>query len=71
MTFSSSIGAIKKWVELQNSGDNLIVMLADLHAITIPREPEALRYDEKFDRYQMKKKNNENLENPFWKLPLR
>ncbi|CAF3581301.1 unnamed protein product [Rotaria sordida] len=35
--------AIKKWIDLQNSGDNLIVMLADLHAVTIPREPDALR----------------------------
>jgi tryptophanyl-tRNA synthetase len=37
------IGAIKKWVDLQNSGDNLIVMLADLHTVTIPREPDVLR----------------------------
>lgn len=36
-------GAIKKWVELQKGGDNLIVMLADLHAITIPREPQAFK----------------------------
>ncbi|CAF4575189.1 unnamed protein product, partial [Rotaria magnacalcarata] len=34
--------AIKKWIDLQNSGDNLVVMLADLHAVTIPREPDAL-----------------------------
>lgn len=38
-------GAVKKWVDLQNSGDNLVVMLADLHAVTIPREPEVLRCD--------------------------
>ena len=37
------VGAIKKWTDLQASGDNLIVMLADLHAVTIPREPDALR----------------------------
>ncbi|CAF3292555.1 unnamed protein product [Rotaria socialis] len=37
------LGAIKKWIDLQNSGDNLVVMLADLHAVTIPREPETLR----------------------------
>ncbi|CAF1644163.1 unnamed protein product [Rotaria magnacalcarata] len=30
------LGAIKKWIDLQNSGDNLVVMLADLHAVTIP-----------------------------------
>jgi tryptophanyl-tRNA synthetase len=39
------LGAIKKWIDLQNSGDNLIVMLADLHAVTIPREPDVLRYE--------------------------
>lgn len=39
----STVGAIKKWTDLQASGDNLIVMLADLHAVTIPREPDALR----------------------------
>ena len=38
------VGAIKKWIDLQNNGDNLIVMLADLHAVTIPREPDELRY---------------------------
>ncbi|CAF1068934.1 unnamed protein product [Adineta ricciae] len=37
------LGAVKKWIDLQNSGDNLVVMLADLHAVTIPREPEVLR----------------------------
>jgi hypothetical protein len=37
------VGAIKKWIELQNNGDNLIVMLADLHAVTLPREPDVLR----------------------------
>lgn len=39
----SFLGAIKRWTDLQASGDNLIVMLADLHAVTIPREPDALR----------------------------
>jgi tryptophanyl-tRNA synthetase len=38
------VGAIKNWIQLQNKGDDLIVMLADLHAVTIPREPDALRY---------------------------
>jgi hypothetical protein len=41
------IGAIKKWVDLQNSGDNLIVMLADLHTVTIPRDPDVFRYEMK------------------------
>ena len=38
------VGAVKKWIDLQNSGDSLIVMLADLHAVTLPRDPEVLRY---------------------------
>ncbi|UJR15967.1 hypothetical protein I4U23_002886 [Adineta vaga] len=37
------LGAVKKWIDLQNSGDNLVVMLADLHAVTVPREPDVLR----------------------------
>ncbi|CAF4684961.1 unnamed protein product [Rotaria socialis] len=37
------LGAIKKWIDLQNSGDNLVVMLADLHGVTVPCEPDALR----------------------------
>ncbi|CAF1005794.1 unnamed protein product [Didymodactylos carnosus] len=37
------LGAIKRWVELQNSGEHLIVMLADLHAVTLPRDPKILR----------------------------
>ena len=44
MPFVDLSGAVKKWIELQNKGDNLIVMLADLHAVTLPREPDALRY---------------------------
>ncbi|CAM4808562.1 unnamed protein product [Rotaria magnacalcarata] len=32
------LGAIKKWIDLQNSGDNLVVMLADLHASKVKDE---------------------------------
>lgn len=36
------LGAIRNWVSLQNSYECLF-MLADLHAITVPQEPEKLR----------------------------
>lgn len=31
------LGAIKKWVELQNSGEEAFYSIADLHAITVPQ----------------------------------
>lgn len=39
------IGAIKQWVELQNSSDDqeLIFCVVDLHAITVPQDPRRLR----------------------------
>ncbi|MDP3772294.1 MAG: tryptophan--tRNA ligase [bacterium] len=36
------LGAIKQWVELQKT-HHVFAMIADLHAITIPQEPEKLR----------------------------
>jgi tryptophanyl-tRNA synthetase len=36
------LGAIKHWVDLQ-SDNKVIIMVADLHAITVPQEPDALR----------------------------
>src|SRR3990167_7226667 len=36
------LGAIKQWVDLQ-SEYRVFAMIADLHAITVPQEPEALR----------------------------
>ncbi|MEK7099175.1 MAG: tryptophan--tRNA ligase [Patescibacteria group bacterium] len=36
------LGAIKQWVDLQ-SDYRVFAMIADLHAITVPQEPEALR----------------------------
>ena len=46
------LGAIKQWVEIQN-GDlrrengelKLIFMLADLHTITVPQQPDELRHN--------------------------
>lgn len=36
------LGAIRNWVDLQNSHE-CYFMLADLHAITVPQDPDALR----------------------------
>lgn len=37
------LGAIKKWVELQNSGEEAFYSIADLHAITVPQNPKNLQ----------------------------
>lgn len=37
------LGAIKQWVEMQNSNDELIFCVVDLHAITVPQKPEELK----------------------------
>ncbi|KAJ1532238.1 hypothetical protein ONE63_000855 [Megalurothrips usitatus] len=37
------LGAIKKWVHLQDSGDEAFYSIADLHAITVPQDPRNLR----------------------------
>ncbi|BBI35134.1 tryptophan--tRNA ligase [Cohnella abietis] len=42
LTLGNYIGAIKNFVELQNDYDSFF-MVVDLHAITVPQEPAALR----------------------------
>lgn len=37
------LGAIRHWVKCQNQGDKVFVMIADLHAITTPQNPEDLQ----------------------------
>jgi tryptophanyl-tRNA synthetase len=39
------LGAIRNWVDMQNSGDygDLLYFVADLHAISLPHDPAALR----------------------------
>ena len=37
------LGALKNWVDLQRQGDECIFCVVDLHAITVPQDPEALR----------------------------
>ncbi|XP_076764652.1 tryptophanyl-tRNA synthetase, mitochondrial [Xylocopa sonorina] len=36
------LGAIQNWVELQNSEENVIWSIVDLHAITLPHDPKEL-----------------------------
>ena len=37
------LGALRNWVDLQGQGAECIFCVVDLHAITMPQEPEALR----------------------------
>ncbi len=37
------LGAIRNWVNVQNEGGQCLYMIADLHAITVFQQPEALR----------------------------
>lgn len=36
-------GAIRRWVELQNSGEAVLCSIVDLHSITLPQNPQRLR----------------------------
>ncbi|XP_065057409.1 tryptophan--tRNA ligase, mitochondrial-like [Rhopilema esculentum] len=36
-------GAIKNWVKLQSKSDQVIFSIVDMHALTIPKDPEGLR----------------------------
>ncbi|XP_067203042.1 uncharacterized protein TrpRS-m isoform X2 [Linepithema humile] len=36
-------GAIQRWVELQNSGEEVLCSIVDLHSITLPQDPKKLR----------------------------
>jgi len=40
------LGAINQWTKLQNSlpDADVIVCIADLHSITVPHQPDILRY---------------------------
>lgn len=43
-TLGNYVGAISKWVDLQESYQNFF-FIADLHTITIPQNPKALKYN--------------------------
>ncbi|XP_029155537.1 uncharacterized protein LOC114928480 [Nylanderia fulva] len=36
-------GAIQRWVELQNAGEEVLCSIVDLHSITLPQDPKKLR----------------------------
>ncbi|XP_058066873.1 tryptophan--tRNA ligase, mitochondrial [Anopheles bellator] len=37
------LGAVKRWVELQEAGEDVTYCIVDLHSMTLPPEPETLR----------------------------
>uniref|UniRef100_A0A1I8PNE3 Tryptophan--tRNA ligase, mitochondrial n=1 Tax=Stomoxys calcitrans TaxID=35570 RepID=A0A1I8PNE3_STOCA len=37
------LGALQKWTEMQNSGDDVCYCIVDMHSITIPQNPALLR----------------------------
>ncbi|XP_052860504.1 tryptophan--tRNA ligase, mitochondrial [Anopheles cruzii] len=39
------LGAVKRWVELQEAGEDVTYCIVDLHSMTLPPEPEALRHN--------------------------
>ncbi|XP_015603926.1 tryptophan--tRNA ligase, mitochondrial isoform X2 [Cephus cinctus] len=43
MHLGNYLGAIQKWIELQNSGKNVIWSIVDLHSITLPQDSIELR----------------------------
>uniref|UniRef100_A0A1B6DU64 Tryptophan--tRNA ligase, mitochondrial n=2 Tax=Clastoptera arizonana TaxID=38151 RepID=A0A1B6DU64_9HEMI len=36
-------GAIEKWIDLQNEGNDVIYCIVDLHSITLPQDPQVLK----------------------------
>jgi tryptophanyl-tRNA synthetase len=42
LTIANYLGALKTWVELQATHESFL-MVADLHAVTVPQEPDVLR----------------------------
>lgn len=37
------LGAIRQWVDMQNSGENVTYCIVDLHSITLPQDPIELK----------------------------
>ncbi|PSN44065.1 Tryptophan--tRNA ligase [Blattella germanica] len=40
MHLGNYFGAVKRWIDLQNAGDDVIYSIVDLHSITLPQVPE-------------------------------
>lgn len=45
LTLGNYLGAVKRFVEMQNSGIETIYCMVDLHAITVWQDPETLRHN--------------------------
>ncbi|XP_069668974.1 tryptophan--tRNA ligase, mitochondrial isoform X2 [Periplaneta americana] len=43
MHLGNYFGAVQRWVELQNAGEDVIYSIADLHSITLPQDPKQLQ----------------------------
>ena len=43
LTLGNYLGAVKRFVEMQNSGIETIYCMVDLHAITVWQEPQSLK----------------------------
>lgn len=41
--FGNYLGAVRKWVELQDAGDDVTICIVDMHSITMPHNPPVLR----------------------------
>ncbi|XP_058115733.1 tryptophan--tRNA ligase, mitochondrial [Anopheles ziemanni] len=39
------LGAVKRWVELQEAGEDVTYCIVDLHSMTIPPDPDTLRHN--------------------------
>ncbi|XP_021917232.1 tryptophan--tRNA ligase, mitochondrial isoform X2 [Zootermopsis nevadensis] len=45
MHLGNYFGAVQRWVEMQNAGEDVIYSIADLHSITLPQDPKQLHSD--------------------------
>lgn len=45
MHIGNYLGAIKRWVDLQNAGEDVTYCIVDLHSITLPQDPKVLRHN--------------------------
>lgn len=43
MHLGNYLGAVRKWTELQNKRENITISIVDMHSITMPHNPPALR----------------------------
>lgn len=51
MHLGNYFGAVQKWVEMQNAGEDVIYSIADLHAITLPQVSNILNIHKVVVRY--------------------